>query len=165
MTPAPELEALRKLLGQWSNLNVTGDRPFECTGRQIEILVEAEVGDARLFGVRVLCSADQREGVWVEYDGVGQVLRVRRRYAETRPELNDGDCEAPLALGADETLRLRVFVDGSVIEVFAGDTCCLTTRFYATRAESVGVGVFVEGGAARVVEIMAWEMRSEKSLS
>ena len=39
-------------------------------------------------------------------------------------------------LAADEALHLRIFIDRSIIEVFANDRQCLTLRVYPERADS-----------------------------
>ena len=65
----------------------------------------------------------------------------------------DGRVSAP-----GEPLTLRVYVDGSVVEVFANDRACRTLRTYAP-GEADAVGLVVEAGEARVVSIDAWEMR------
>ena len=51
-------------------------------------------------------------------------------------------------------------MDGSVVEVFAGDGTCLTSRVYPTRPDSVGVTLGARGGRARVRGLDAWEMRT-----
>jgi beta-fructofuranosidase len=40
---------------------------------------------------------------------------------------------APLALGPDESLRLQVFLDRSVLEVFANQRVSITSRLYPGR--------------------------------
>jgi len=55
---------------------------------------------------------------------------------------------------------LHVFVDHSVIEVYANGSACLTTRVYPLRAESVGVELFARGGPAELRKLDVWEMRS-----
>jgi beta-fructofuranosidase len=64
----------------------------------------------------------------------------------------------PLDLRLGEPLRLRVFLDHSVIEVFANDRACLTARIYPTRPDSLGVGLFAHGGAAQLRIGHAWQM-------
>ena len=55
-------------------------------------------------------------------------------------------------------MRLRVFIDRSVVEVFVDDRAVLSSRFYPTRPEEMGVALFAEGGAVRVVGLEAWRM-------
>ena len=65
----------------------------------------------------------------------------------------------PLRLAEEgEALELRVFIDRSVIEVFANRRQCLTQRVYPTRADSTAVRLFAVGGAARASVVEAWDM-------
>jgi beta-fructofuranosidase len=61
-------------------------------------------------------------------------------------------------LHVGEPLRLHVFLDRSVIEVFANERACLTSRVYPTRADSNGLALVAEGGAARVTTMDVWWM-------
>ncbi len=64
-----------------------------------------------------------------------------------------------LALKDGEPLTLRVFVDRSVIEVFANGRLCLTSRVYPSEA-SLGVALFAQGGSVDVRAIDVWNMKS-----
>jgi len=64
----------------------------------------------------------------------------------------------PLQLGADEPLRLRVFVDKSVVEVFANGRQAVMRRIYPSREDSVGVALFSNAGPASVTTLEAWDM-------
>lgn len=66
----------------------------------------------------------------------------------------------PVWLEPGEPLRLRIFIDRSIIEVFANERQCLTARAYPSRDDSTGVSLFANGGAARVASFTAWQMRS-----
>ncbi|MDE0503185.1 MAG: GH32 C-terminal domain-containing protein, partial [Candidatus Poribacteria bacterium] len=65
---------------------------------------------------------------------------------------------APFALAAGESLELRIFLDHSVLEVFANNRECITQRIYPTRLDSTGVSLFSNGGSAHVKSIRAWDM-------
>ena len=54
----------------------------------------------------------------------------------------------PFELKADEPLRLRVFVDKSVVEVFANGRQAVMRRVYPVRTDSVGIAIFSRGGPA-----------------
>ena len=47
-----------------------------------------------------------------------------------------------------------------MVEAFAADGTSLTSRFYPTRADSLGVSLGATGGTARVGRLDAWEMRT-----
>ena len=66
----------------------------------------------------------------------------------------------PLDVGDAEPVHLRIFVDRSIVEVFANDRQCLTLRAYPDRDDSVGVSLFARGGTAKFSGIEAWDMES-----
>jgi beta-fructofuranosidase len=51
-----------------------------------------------------------------------------------------------------------VFVDHSVIEVFANGHTCLASRVYPTRPDSLGVELFATGASARLAALDVWQM-------
>jgi beta-fructofuranosidase len=65
----------------------------------------------------------------------------------------------PFDLARGEPLRLHIFLDGSVIEVFANERACLTARVYPDGPRSMGLGLFSSGGTAKLASLEAWEMR------
>ena len=67
---------------------------------------------------------------------------------------------AQMPLGSDEPLKLRVFVDRSVIEVFANGRQCLAVRVYPERNDSIGVSLRSHGGASRVRFAGAYGLKS-----
>ena len=68
--------------------------------------------------------------------------------------------QGPLALAPDEALHLRIFIDRSIIEVFANDRQCLTLRVYPEREDSRGVALFSRGRPAQLRSLKVWQMRS-----
>ena len=50
--------------------------------------------------------------------------------------------------------------DRSVVEVYANGRVCVTSRAYPSRADSLGVALFAEGGAAEARVVDAWEIGS-----
>ena len=67
---------------------------------------------------------------------------------------------APFLLEDGEMLRLRVFVDHSVVEVFANGKQCVAARVYPGREDSTGVSLRAQGSSALVKSLSAWQMSS-----
>ena len=57
-----------------------------------------------------------------------------------------------------EPLILRALLDRSVLEVFVGDSLCLTKRIYPTRPDSLGIRFFASGGQATLQRCACWPM-------
>ena len=162
ISPAAELDKLRGKRQSFEDHRIEDDEaPLlkGVSGDSLEIAIEFAPGDAGEVGLRVRCAPDKSEETLILYDRKNQKLKVdgtkSSLSAETHRELISGT----LQLTADEPLNLSVFLDGSVIEVFANNRACLTARAYPTRADSSGVGLMARGGAATVRSLDIWGMR------
>ena len=126
-------------------------------GDSLELLVEMESAEASAYGVKVRASPDGSEETSIFYDARERRLKVdtRRSGPANTPRAVEA---APLALQDGEKLRLRIFVDRSVVEVFAGGRQAVARRIYPARRDSVGVRVFANGGGARVHALKAWRI-------
>ena len=71
----------------------------------------------------------------------------------------DGN-SAPTATTPGKPLKLRVFVDRSVVEVFVNGKHYLAMRVYPGRKDSVGVSIRAQGQDAALKKLDAWRMKS-----
>lgn len=161
MNPPEEIERLRYNAKTRTNLVVDADTDLVVegiSGNSIELGLEMHPTGAKQFGVKICCSLEGDEQTLVYYDAAEQKLKIDT----TRSSLAAGSrtVEAgPFVLGPDEPLKLRVFVDKSVVEVFANDgRQAVMRRIYPSRPDSVGVRLFSQGGSARVTSLDAWQM-------
>lgn len=67
---------------------------------------------------------------------------------------------ATVEMKPNEPLRLRVFIDRSIVEVFVNGRQCLTARVYPDRDDSVGVSLRAQGDPATLTSLDAWQMGS-----
>ncbi len=89
------------------------------------------------------------------------VLTLDTSYSSTLPgALSRPPESAPLLLQDGETLELRVFVDRSIVEVFANGRQCVAARVYPGREDSVGVSLRAQGSEAALRCLDAWHMRN-----
>jgi beta-fructofuranosidase len=161
MTPAPELAALRDRRDQWADLPLTSTARAVLSGLHgpcLEIMAEFEPQAARQFGLWVCCSVDQAERTLIAYDVVQQQLVMDRSRSSLSPTVDREAHTAPLALSAGERLRLHIFIDHSVVEIFANGRVCLTSRVYPTRPDSVHVELFALAGHAKVTSLDIWTL-------
>ena len=111
----------------------------DVAGDRLEIVAELQPGEARSIGVKVRRSPGGEEETLVVYDRTAKTLSVDRSRSSTEAGTETSVKSAPFELREGEPLRLRVFVDRSVIEVFANERISITSRIYPTRADSLGV--------------------------
>ena len=65
---------------------------------------------------------------------------------------------APFELADGELLSLRIFIDKSVVEVFANGSQCVALRVYPERSDSIGVAIRAQGSDALLHSLDAWQM-------
>jgi len=112
----------------------------------LEIIAEIKLGDAQTVGLRVRCSADGEQAVAITFDG--QTFRV-------------ADVAIPFTLNEQETtLKLHLFLDKSVLELFVNDGRKTVTQLIDAATDALGVEVVALGGAAHVEALDIWEMKS-----
>ncbi len=146
--PAPELENLRgKRLG--------GDAAGDC----LEIRAEIDPADAPLAGLKLRIAPDRSEQTLVYYDRDQRLICVDRSQSSTDRTADRSMQSGPFLLGRGEHLRLHIFLDGSVIEIFANDRFCLSARVYPAGPRSTGIALYASSGTANMLSFEAWEMR------
>ena len=108
-------------------------------GCEINLTVK-ELG--KEFGISIM-HRENNERVLVIYNRAEGMLRVDTRQSGSlnRPVLE----EAPLVLAENEQLELILYIDKSVLEVFANDRQAITRRIYNPKEVLPEFGVFGDG--------------------
>ena len=154
--PAAEVESLRGGHHGFESRGLSdGHREvLQTRGRALELAVSLDLGTADEVGIvlRETVDGEERTPLHVRRDE----LILERSTSSLHPETADDPIRMPL--DGEERVDLRVFIDGSVIEVFANERRCLTGRIYPTRADADGVSLYAAGGDARIVTLDAWEL-------
>ena len=161
--PASELQQLRGKHWQRKNFSVLPTSftlVREMRGDCLEIQVEFILDEATEVGIGVRCAQDGAEQTFIRYDRLHGMLLIDRQRSSLSKEVEQDIRSGPLALAAHESLFLHIFLDRSVIEVFANYRLCMSSRVYPSRTDSLGVGFFVHGGTAKIKALDVWEMRS-----
>ena len=159
LRPVKELETLRRHEKTWGAQALAdgGTKPLESiNGDACELALEIDVNAAKRCGVKVRASSDGQEETLLYFDADTKqlVFDSTRSGREGRKVVE----RAPFALKSGETLKLRVFVDKSVVEIFANDRQAIGRRVYPARNDSLGVTLFTHGGSAEFKAVKAWEM-------
>ena len=161
MDPLPELARLHERHHRIVDAEVSGFLPApHIQGTSLEIQLTMELGDAKESGVSVRRSPDAAEETRISYEAATQNVVLATGRSSLSPEAGGGTYRGALKLKPGEPLRLTVFVDGSVVEVFANVRTCLTGRIYPTRGDSLGVGIFAREARAHVKSLDAYEMKA-----
>ena len=155
-----EIEALRYRPFNQDNINVPSDTEITIEGvasDSLELVLEFEPTEAVEYGVMVCASENGDERTEIVYHSGKGELRVDTRFsgAEGSPQAIES---ATLRLEKNECLKLRVFVDRSVVEVFANRRQAIARRIYPTKPDSIGIRVFAREGSATVKQLHSWHI-------
>jgi beta-fructofuranosidase len=159
MQPVKELAMLRMNEKSKSSFTVkagTGLNLDNFGTELMELEIVLEPGTAAQAGVSVCRSADGREETVLLYDArekklVCDATKSSLSYGRRNTEA------APFEVSRDEPLVLRVFVDRSIVEVYANDRQAIAHSVYPTLGGK-GIRIFASGGDVRVKSVKAWEM-------
>ncbi|MFL5733853.1 MAG: glycoside hydrolase family 32 protein [Chloroflexia bacterium] len=161
MRPAPELEMLRRQHYSLQDAPLaegSPSLPIDVRGDALEIIVEFEPGDATEVGISVRCSPDGSEQTGIIYDALHRRLVLDASRSSLSSTAHLGRYAGPLVLAGGETVRLHIYLDASVVEVFANDRACVTGRIYPSKDDSLGILLSAHSGSARLLSLDVWEM-------
>jgi beta-fructofuranosidase len=167
MAPAPELAALRGAHWHREDLEVDADAsPLllpEIQGDTLEIRVTFDLAasTAQTFGLQVRRSPAAEEYTSILFDRAANRLSVDREHASLAATSYRNEQGGAVALADDEDLILHMFLDRSVLEIYANERACLAERIYPTRSDSVGIGLMACDGEVRVRSLDVWEMAAD----
>ena len=154
-----EIEALRydaRSMGPFTTRSGTDLIVDGVAGDSLELQVEIEGNGASAYGVKVRTSPDAQEETSIFHDAKENLLKVdTRRSGQDTPGAVEA---APFELRDGERLKLRIFIDRSVVEVFANRRQAIARRVFPSRRDSVGVRLFSIRGDARVHTLKAWNI-------
>ncbi len=167
--PAGDVESLRRshqhvdAMQLPANEEVVLDNVY---GNAMEIVAIIDPKGAQMVEMNVLRSPNREEFTRIAffknrgYRGKS-LITIDSSYASRLPDVRSRAPEtAPISIGRGEPLTLRVFIDKSVVEVFASGKQCVAMRVYPGCEDSIGVSLRSQGQDAALKSLDAWQMQN-----
>ncbi len=155
-----EIENLRYNPRSKNNISVKANSQQlleDITGNSIELAIEMTSANAKQFGLKVCCSPDNAEETLIYYDSTDEKLKIDTTKSGLTASPK-GIEAGPFKLNKNEPLKLRVFIDKSVVEVFANGRQAIMRRIYPNRKDSIGISLFSKGAPAKAKTVHAWDI-------
>ena len=145
--PVAEVEQLRGERIAVSEQSVTNAARSidEVRGDALEIHARLEAGDAKAFGLQLRRSDDGNRSVAIRCEG-NQLEVAGRKFTL-------------LGENAGQTLDLRIFLDRICLEIFINGGRQTFTQTITPPETDQRIGLFAEGGTARLVSLEAWTIQ------
>ena len=153
--PYSGLTALRTATTVTKDLALTGIESLApVSGRQMELLGEFTIGSGSC-GFHFLKAGDKQ--AVLSYDpATGMLTLDYTTLARVSQDAGSWSAKLPKNLATGETLKLHVFVDGSIADIFVNDMWAFSVRMFPTDANAVEAEVFAT--SATNVKVGAWTL-------
>ena len=167
--PAGNIESLRGKHVRVNTMRLPANQEVvleRIAGNAMEVIASIDLHNCSVFELNVLRSPQKEEFTRIVfYRNRGYRGRSLVSIDSSRSSLlPDVSLRAPetgsISVKSGDLLQLRIFIDKSVVEVFAGDQLCLAVRVYPGRKDSVGVSLRSQGNGASLRSLDAWQMKS-----
>lgn len=161
LCPVAEITALRQAPVEVCATGAARGVLQTFSGRHLDIEARftiRAVRESQKFGLTLLAAPDGSEATRIVFWPDARRLSIERARSSTDAKVHRQDVSAQLDLDPGEDLRLRVLLDASVLEVYANDRLCLSTRVYPQSELSVQGSAFADGDAD--LALQAWNMGS-----
>jgi beta-fructofuranosidase len=145
--PAPQLSKLRGKPVVWRNLDTQNSgQEVQLPGtNSFEILAEINLEKANRVELKLKNGAGNAELLVVRFDGANLIVA-------------DAKAPCPLSEGTRK-FNLRIFVDRTVLEVFANETACITKTIPAL-GSNLSLSVHSDAGTADFKLVEVWPMNT-----
>lgn len=175
MEPVAAIETLRGAHRRIGETVISGGQEIvfkDIRGNAMELSVEIDPKESQWVQLNVLRSPDAEEQTSITFynlqtpeglylDGrISEEVILDGSRSTTLKNIRLRSPEKALVKRGDEPLKLRVFIDRSVVEVFVNERQYLGTRVYPGRKDSLGVSLRAHGQEAVLKKLDAWQMKS-----
>jgi len=179
--PVDAVKTLRYGRKHIENLQLPANKEVilkQVRGNTMEIIAEIELQNTQMLELNILRSKKKEEFTRIIFFKTGGYPNRGRR-----TDLSDWDADsiicidsscsslaadvlprppekAPFVLREGEPLKLRVFIDKSVVEVFVNDSQRVVARVNPSRKDALDVSVRSYGNPCLIKSLDAWQMKS-----
>ena len=168
--PAGDIESLRYNHQSVDRMTLPANHEIvldNINGNAMEMIVEIDPKDAQHVELNILRSPDKQEYTQIifyrnrRFWDSNNILSISTDNSSILPEVRSRPAEnAPLHLDEGENLRLRIFIDKSVVEIYANDGQYAAVRVYPGLKGSTGVSILSRGSESDLISLDAWQMKN-----
>jgi beta-fructofuranosidase len=125
------------------------------------MMLSINVTESSVAGLTVRKSPTTCEQTDIYIDVANEEISVDRSKSSLYYQFNNATDTGKFRLwhvgSTLQTLDLHIFVDNSIIEIYANGVFCLTTRIYPVGEDADGIEYLVKGGSAEYGEVTIWD--------
>jgi fructan beta-fructosidase len=161
--PVKSLQSLRNqtATAEWENKTISSEVTMPVKGQVLEMIIDLVPAPTATCGVKLAASGDQ--AFVISYDAAQEKLLIDRSQSGNTSFNNEftrwkeAAAHVPLQ---DGKLRLHIFLDKSLVEVFANDGSTVITAQHFPYPNHNDVVVFSQNGTTKVPMARIWQLKS-----
>lgn len=159
--PHPSLTTLRRERTSFSNVQVLPGKLILLSKnkQQLEIELELDPKDCKRFGFIIGKHPQNKEYTKIYFDFDQQEFAVDKSKSSLDKNIPNEGRRGTYSLSRNQKVKIRLFIDGSVVECFINDEDAFTTRIFPLYGESNQVLFFSDGGEAVIKNASVWKMK------
>jgi beta-fructofuranosidase len=164
--PIPEFTTLRGPAAMSSfppqTISSSGyQKAYTAQSSHYELCVSLNLTETSVAGLTLRKSPTSCEETTIYVDVANEAIFVDRSMSSLYYQFNNMTEEGKFRLwhvnGELQSLDLHIFVDNSIVEIFANGIFCMTTRIYPTADDANDLGYWVKEGTVEYSEMMIWD--------
>jgi beta-fructofuranosidase len=158
--PHRNLCRLRGAGVELQNRSITAGSNFnfpEISGNQIEVELALKADSASIFSVQFFKHADGKELTSLIFNLSDNSISLDRSVSSLSGGLRNVRKESYI-FDFSDTIRVRAFLDHSILEVFIDNVIVISCRVYPSRKESDNLDMVLKQGTVNVLSLSKWQM-------
>ncbi len=163
ISPIPELQSLRTNHNSTTNITLNDGIPanFNIGSNTKELHLSADMKNSKILQLDIFSSEERKEKTMIILNRLEKTLTIDPSVASINPDVTGILPQiAPFELDSNELLDLTIFIDKSIIEVFANNKQCVTKRIYPQLIGNLNMDITSFDGNAFVNTLEIWDMKS-----
>jgi len=181
LKPVDSIKTLRYNHQHIENLQLPANKEVMLkgiSGNSMEIITEIELQNTSLIEINVLRSKKKEEFTRIllfkkgGYPNRGRianlpewhpdsVISIDTSYSSLSSDVIKRPPEtAPFALAKGEPLKLRIFIDRSILEVFINERQRIVSRVYPTLKDAIDISFYSHGQPSLIKYLDSWHMKN-----
>ena len=149
--PASELEDLRNNHQKFTNIEIKNYSSFKINTIKdncYELIIEIKDIKAKSLGFRLFKDDNGENNISLIYDITNKIFYLDKEKIEIEFLNNRNES------------KLHIFIDRSVIEIYANYRNCFTGRVYPKNINATDIEIFVQEGSINIKKLTIWELES-----
>ena len=160
--PHPSMQSLRGEKKGFLNKEIPAGKPLLLSSGEHQLEMEMEFIPENCSGFSFIIGKhpENKEFTKITYDFGTQEFSVDKTKSSLNKNIIADGRSGKYKLNKNEKVNIRLFIDGSVAEVFINNEDAFTTRIFPSLKESTNVELTCDDGTIKLANVNVWKLKN-----